>query len=170
MGQCVTCHGNHAVSHPDYALFDAASDAEGSGHGGTRCLACHDASKPEDKGAATAIAFGLGLRDAEATLKTATARVDAIESDGFHVDDEREALARARRELVRTMPLAHTVDRKRVDGALRRVHSLAGEALAGCDEKVREERDRRIFGSVAGFVLLGVAGVLGLRRRIAGKG
>ncbi len=170
MRQCVTCHGNHAVSHPDFSLFDAASEAGGEVHGGTRCLECHDASKPDDKGAAAAIAFGKGLREADATVKKVTARVDAIESAGFHVDDEREALLRARRELVRTVPLAHTVDAKRVDGALRLVHSLAGEALAGCEEKVRLERDRRIFGSVAGFVLLGVAGVLGLRRRIARRG
>jgi predicted CXXCH cytochrome family protein len=169
MRQCITCHGNHAVSHPDYSLFDAKTDAAGESHGGTRCLSCHDADKPDDKGAQAAIAFGKGLRTADTVLNEATARVDAIEADGFHVDYEREALDRARRELVRVVPLAHTADRPRVEGALRRVGSLAGEAVAGCEAKVREERDRRIFGSVAGAVLLGVAGVLGLRRRAARK-
>ena len=92
-----------------------------------------------------------------------------MEAEGFHVDDERESLERARRELVRTVPLAHTVDRTRVEGELRRIHSLVEQAIAGCDGIVREERDRRIFGSVAGAVLLGIAGVLGLRRRMARK-
>jgi hypothetical protein len=54
-----------------------------------------------------------------------------------------------------------------VDAAQHGVHSLVAEALAGCDGIVREERDRRIFGSVGGAVLLGIAGVLALRGRIA---
>ena len=169
MHECITCHGNHAVQHPDYALFDATTDAKGEEHGGTRCLSCHDATKPGDRGAQTAIAFGRGLREAETELRAAALRVDAVEAEGFHVDDERESLERARRELVRTVPLAHTVDRTRVEGELRRIHSLVEQAIAGCDGIVREERDRRIFGSVAGAVLLGIAGVLGLRRRMARK-
>ena len=169
MRQCVTCHGNHAVLHPNYALFDDAAESLPEDRGGTRCLSCHDPSKKEDRGAQTALAFGDGLRRAEAELRQAALRVDAVEMDGFHVDDEREALDRARRELVRVVPLTHTVDRAQVDVVLHRVHSLVAEALEGCEGIVREERDRRIFGSVGGVVLLGIAGVLGLRRRIARK-
>jgi hypothetical protein len=169
MRQCVTCHGNHAVHAPNHALFDAAADApEGSG-GGTRCLSCHDAAKPEDKGAQTALAFGRGLRDAEAALRDAEARVDRVESSGFHVDDERDSLDKARRGIVHVLPLAHTVDRARVEAELRHVRSFVTDALNGCDEVERQRRDRRIFGAVAGGLMLGVAGVLALRRRIAGR-
>ncbi len=169
MQQCVTCHGNHAVKRPGFELFDAKEDESADGRGGTRCLTCHDPAKPEDKGAQTAVALGRGLREAEAALKDAAARVDAVEADGFHVEDERESLDKARRGLVRAVPLTHTVDRARVEAELRHVRSFVQEALNGCDAVVREERDRRIFGSVAGVVLLGVAGVLALRRRAAVK-
>lgn len=171
MKQCVTCHGNHAVALPDYSLFDAAGDAKSvDGHGGTHCLACHDPGKPEDRGAQTAVAFGKGLREAEADAAEATTRVDAVAALGFHVEDERQALARAKGDLARVVPLTHTVDGKRVDAVLRSVRSRVQNVRAGCDAKVVEERDRRIFGSALGVVLLGVAGVLGLRRRIARKG
>jgi len=170
MQQCVTCHGNHEVNTPNYEMFDTKTDAPGDAHAGTHCFSCHDPSKPDDKGAQTAIALGHGLREAETALRDATARVDAVERDGFHVDDERESLDKARRGLVRAVPLAHTVDRARVEAELRHVRSFVQEALTGCDGHVREQRDRRIFGSVAGAVLLGIAGVLALRRRIAVKG
>jgi hypothetical protein len=172
MRECITCHGNHAVRRPGYALFDATDDAaaDAAGHGGTRCLTCHDPSKPGDKGAKTAIEFGRGLRDAETQIKDATARVDAVEAQGFHVDDEREALSRARQAMVLALPLTHTADRAIVEGDLRRARSFVEQATVGCDAMVVEERDRRIFGSVAGVVLLGIAGVLVLRRRIARKG
>ena len=166
MRQCVTCHGNHAVAPPGYALFDAKADAGGEG-AGTRCLTCHE--KDDDPGHAAAVAFGAGLREIEADLVSATERVDGLQSDGFHVDDERDALDRARREVVRTVPLTHTVDTHRVQAALRRAKSLVDEALVGCDKKTREVRDRRIFGSAAAFVLLVAAGFLMLRRGRAGR-
>lgn len=169
MKECVTCHGNHAVQLPDYSLFDAVDDAKIAGHGGTRCLTCHDPSKPEDRGAQTAIAFGKGLRAADADVAEAKARVDAVESEGFRVDDERAALERARNDLRRVVPLTHTVDRKRVESMLLSIRSRVQQARTGCEAKVREERDRRIFGTVAGVVLLGVAGVLALRGRSARK-
>jgi predicted CXXCH cytochrome family protein len=169
MHQCVTCHGNHAVKRPDFGLFDSTTDAADDGRGGARCLSCHDPAKPEDRGARTAVALGRGLREAEAAVRDAASRVDAVEAEGFHVDDEREAIDKARRGLVRTVPLAHTVDLARVEAELRRVRSFAKEALTGCDGIVRRQRDRRIFGGVAGVVLLGVAGVLALRRRAAVK-
>jgi len=172
MHECITCHGNHAVERPGFQLFDATSDAvaEADGHGGTRCLTCHDPAKPADKGAATAIAFGSGLRDADAEVRDATARVDAVEAKGFHVDAERDALDRARRALIAALPLTHTANRSLVERELRIAHSFVAQAEFGCDGMVRQERDRRIFGSVAGVVLLGIAGVLALRRRIARKG
>jgi len=170
MQQCVTCHGNHAVRTPDYGMFDSTTDAPDDGRVGTRCFSCHDPAKTEDKGAQTAAALGRGLRDAETALRDAAARVDAVEAGGFHVDDERESLDKARRGLVRAVPLAHTVDRARVEAELRRVRSFVQEALTGCDGVVREQRDRRIFGSVAGAVLLGIAGVLALRRRTSVQG
>jgi predicted CXXCH cytochrome family protein len=171
MRECVTCHGNHAVARTGFALFDAKDDAAAGsgGHAGARCLSCHDPSKPSDKGAATAAAFGSGLRDAEAAIRDAAARVDAVEAQGYHVGNEREALERARRALVRTLPLTHTADRALVESELLRARSLVEQATIGCDALVRESRDRRIFGSVAGAVLLGIAGVLGLRRRSARK-
>ena len=165
MRQCVTCHGNHAVATPNHALFDATTDAPDGG--GTRCLSCHDAANPQDKAAQTALAFGRGLREAEAALKDAEARVDQIEGQGFHVDDERDSLDKARRGIVHVLPLAHTVDRARVEAELRHVRSFVQEALTGCDDVERQQRDRRIFGSVAGALLLGVAGVLALKRRLA---
>jgi hypothetical protein len=170
MRQCITCHGNHAVRTPGYGMFDAKPDASTDGHEGTHCFSCHDPEKADDKGAQTAIALGRGLRDAETALRDATARVDGAAADGFHVDDERESLDKARRGLVRAVPLAHTVDRARVEAELRRVRSFVQEALTGCDGVVREQRDRRIFGSVAGAVLLGIAGVLALRRRTSVNG
>jgi predicted CXXCH cytochrome family protein len=172
MHECITCHGNHAVQRPGFSLFDATDDAvtDADGHGGTRCLTCHDPGKPADKGYQTAISFGRGLRGAESEIRDAAARVDSVESQGFHVDDERESLDQARRALIRALPLTHTANRALVEGELRRTHSLVEQATFGCDAIVREERDRRIFGSVAGAVLLGIAGVLGLRRRIARKG
>lgn len=176
MRQCVTCHGNHSVGHPDYALFDAPDAADGGAdgnakkdaandRGGTRCLSCHDASKPDDRGAEVAKRFGADLRASESELDAADLRVDLLSADGFHVADERAALGRARRELAAAVPLTHAVDVPRVEGALRHVRSLVHEALAGCDGKVREARDRRIFGSAAGLVLLVASAFLVLRGR-----
>jgi hypothetical protein len=168
MHQCVTCHGNHAVQVPGHTQFDAKEDAPGDGRGGTRCLSCHDPEKG-DEGSKTAVAFGRGLRDVEDALAKASARVDSVAASGFHVDDERESLDKARRVLVSAAPLTHTVDRARVEVELRRANSFIEEALTGCDGVERDQRDRRLFGYVAGAVLLAIAGVLALRRRGAAR-
>ena len=165
MQQCVTCHGNHAVQVPGHALFDAKPDDRADDRTGTRCLSCHDPGKPDDKGLQTAVAFGAGLREAEAELAKAAARVESVAGVGFHVEDEREALEKARRALVLAAPLTHTVDRGRVEVELRHAHSFVQEALNGCDAVERHQRDRRILGSVAGLVLFAIAGVIALSRR-----
>jgi hypothetical protein len=165
MRQCVTCHGNHAVSHPDHGLFDAASDAAPAERAGTRCLSCHDGSDPEDAGARVARQIGRSLRAVEADLNGAASRVEVLAAQGFRVAAERESLERARIELARALPLAHTVDVARIDGALRHVRSLVRVALDGCDGKVRESRDRRIYGSAAGGLLLLASTFLVLRGR-----
>lgn len=165
MRQCITCHGNHAVGKPGHALFDTPGGEGGDERTGVHCLSCHDATKSDDRGAAAAKAFGSGLRLAGVELRNAGTQVDFLESEGFHVGDERETLDRAARELVRIVPLTHTVDVPRVDGALRRVRSLIDEALEGCGKKIRESRDRRIFGTAAGVLLLLAAGCLILIRR-----
>lgn len=162
MNQCVTCHGNHAVEHPDYGLFDAPAE-RGNGTHGAVCLSCH--ADPGDPGAAVARAFGKGLRDVEASIAATADRVEAVAGRGFFVDDEREALAQARREVIRTIPLTHTADLARFEGALRRARSFVDEASKGCDDKVRQFRDRKIYGSFAALALLGVAGFFALRRR-----
>jgi hypothetical protein len=43
--------------------------------------------------------------------------------------------------------------------------SLVDEALLGRDARLREARDRRIFGTLAGVFLLVIAGFMGLWRR-----
>jgi len=162
MHQCVTCHGNHAIADTGPEAFDAPSD--GDDRGGVRCLSCHDASKGDDRGALTALAFGAGLREAESLLRDARVRVEAVAAQGFHVEAERETLERARRELLLTVPLTHTANLVRVEGALRRARSLVDEALGNAETRIRQSRDRRIFGSAAGVVLLVCAAILLLRR------
>ncbi len=162
MEQCVTCHGNHSVRHADFDRFDTpSSEADDPDDGGARCLDCHDG----DRGAEVAQAFGSGFREAEALLRAATRDIDAMAAEGFYADDERESLARARRELVRAVPLSHAVDLARIQGSLRRVRSLVDEALLGREKRLREARDRRIFGSLAGALLLGVAWFMAIWRR-----
>jgi hypothetical protein len=163
MRQCVTCHGNHAVAPADYGLFDAPP---GTGEGaGTRCLACHDPADGKDPGAAVAAAFGRGFRGTSAAVDAARRRVDEVARAGFFVDDEREALEQARREIVHAVPLTHSLDLPRVESSLRRARSFVDEALSRADAKEREERDRRILGTFGAVVLFGVAGFLALRRR-----
>jgi hypothetical protein len=159
MEQCVTCHGNHAVDRPNFDRFDHPS--EGDDVHGARCLDCHD----DDRGAEVARAFGAGFRRADELLRDAEGRIDAMAAAGFYADDEREALTRAERELVRTVPLSHTADAARVEGSLRRVRSLIDEALLGREKRLREARDRRIYGSVGGALLLGIAWFMALWRR-----
>ncbi len=158
MEQCVTCHGNHAVSQPDFDRFDAPAGDDGDG---ARCLDCHDG----DEGARVARAFGAGFRGADEKLREATALIDSMAAAGFYAEDEREALTRAERELVRAVPLSHATDPARIEGSLRRVRSLVDEALLGREKRLRESRDRRIYGSVAGALLLGLAWFMALWRR-----
>jgi len=161
--QCVTCHSNHRVLRPDFNRFDRpAKDGEDSG---ARCLDCHDGKSEDDRAADVARRMGEGYRSVDAHLREAEAKVDAMEADGFYVDDERDSLAKAQRELVRAVPLSHSVDIARLESALRRVRSLVDEALIGRDGRLREARDRRIYGSLAGLLLLGIAGFMALWRR-----
>jgi len=159
MEQCVTCHGNHAVKGANFDRFDSQSGDDDSP--GARCLDCHDG----DRGAEVARAFGSGFREAGALLTDAKAEIDAMAAAGFYADDERESLARAERELVRAVPLSHTVDLARIEGSLRRVRSLVDEALLGRAKRFREARDRRIFGSLAGALLLGISWFMAIWRR-----
>lgn len=159
MEQCVTCHGNHAVDHPDFDRFDHPSD--GDEVTGAQCLDCHDG----DRGAEVARAFGSGFRRADELLRDARVQVERMAAAGFYADDERESLMRAERELVRAVPLSHTADAARVEGSLRRVRSLVDEALLGRAKRLREARDRRIYGSVAGALLLGIAWFMAIWRR-----
>jgi hypothetical protein len=162
MEQCVTCHGNHSVGHAGFDRFDTVSDEDDGDDGaGARCLDCHDG----DRGEEVARAFGAGFREAEALLRAATRDIDAMAAEGFYADDERESLARAERELVRAVPLSHTVDLARIQGSLRRVQSLVDEALIGREKRLREARDRRIFGSLAGGLLMGIAWFMAIWRR-----
>jgi len=162
MQQCVTCHGNHSVTQPGFDRFDSLSgDDEDSEGSGARCLDCHDG----DRGEEVARAFGAGFREAEALLRSAKRDIDAMAAEGFYADDERESLARAERELVRAVPLSHAVDLARIEGSLRRVQSLVDEALLGREKRLREARDRRIFGTLAGGLLMGIAWFMALWRR-----
>ena len=163
MAQCITCHGNHAVDHPDFDLFDRENGKDGKGP--VRCLDCHDGSDPGDAGAATARAFGSGLRGTTEAIAAAEVRIAEVAALGFFVDDEREALEQARREVVRALPLAHAVQRIPVEASLRRARSFVDEALLGCDTSVRESRDRRIQGTFLAFALLAVAAFFFLEGR-----
>jgi hypothetical protein len=163
MQQCVTCHGNHSVAAPDFDLFDAAAE-EDDDETGVHCFACHESGE-EDPGHAVALAFGRGFRTAAARLDHAEGMVDAMAAAGFYADDERDSLARARRELVRAVPLTHAVDLPQIEASLRRVGSLVDEALLGRETKLREARDRRIYGTVTAFVLLGIAWFMALWRQ-----
>ncbi|MCE9638100.1 MAG: cytochrome c3 family protein [Planctomycetes bacterium] len=178
MKQCVTCHGNHAITHPGYALFDsveesatggASNENAGDNGGATRCLDCHAADAPESRAPQVARAFGASLREADRAIREAELAVVRVAAAGYFVDEEREFLARARRGLVAAVPLTHACNASQVDSALSRVHSLAQYATEGCQKKVRQDRDRRIFGSAAGGVLLLVSAFLSLRRRMKGK-
>ncbi len=170
MKQCVTCHGNHAVGLPDFDLFDRPAAKDADANRGTGCVTCHDTADASDRGAAVAAALGKGFRETDGKIRAATARVDGIAGRGFFVEDERESLAQARRELVRAVPLSHSADLAAVQAALRRSHSFVDEALVRVDGKLREERDRRILGSFGAFVLFVIAGFLALRRRRAAAG
>jgi mono/diheme cytochrome c family protein len=169
MKQCITCHGNHAIASPGYALFDAESDAADEAPGATRCLACHGSDAPGGRAAEVARKFGSELRSVDALLRDAESEVRRVSDAGFFVDDERSALAKARRALVASIPLTHSCDTVPVDAPLRRARSLANEALEGCAKRIRESRDRRIFGSAAAVLLFGVSSFLSLRRRTKGK-
>lgn len=174
MKQCVTCHGAHSVSRVDFSAFDAPADSTPSRtasapasrpEGVLRCTACHDPKNRSDRAVRLAESFGRGFRDAEANLGALEKRIVELAEAGHYVDLERDALDRGRRELVKAVPLTHSGSADRVDGILRNVHSLVSEGLAGCDAKIREDRDRRIFGTGTAAVLLGIAGFLTLRRR-----
>jgi len=170
MGQCVTCHGNHAVKAPDFDLFDRPAPEGAGSSSGLRCISCHDPKDPADRGAAVASAFGEGFRSAAKAIQDAALRVDGVASGGYFVDDERESLAQARRELVAAVPLSHSLDLGKVESSLRRSRAFVTEALQRTEMKVRETRDRRILGSFTAFVLFGVAGFLALRRRRIASG
>ncbi len=167
MKQCVTCHGNHAVRVPGYDLFDTPAAAGADASRGVGCASCHDTASPSDRAGRAAAGFGKGFRETEARIREADARVDDVAERGFFVDEERESLAQARRELVLAVPLTHTSDPVRVEAMLRRSRSFVDEALARADSKIREERDRRILGSFGALVLFTIAGFLALRRRRA---
>jgi predicted CXXCH cytochrome family protein len=163
LSQCVTCHGNHGVDRPRYDLFDATNGDEAAGGQGARCLSCHDG--PDDAGGDVARAFGSGFRGADERLVVAWEQITALAAAGFYADEERETLDRARVALERAVPLSHAVDLPRIDASLRRVESLIDEALLGREKKLRWARDRRIYGTLAGIILLGMSWFLALRRR-----
>ncbi len=162
MKQCITCHDHHDVDGPGFAMFDATEDSH---EGGARCLSCHDGENAADEGAKVAIGFGRGFRAADLRIREANEQIERAAATGYYVDDERETLDRARRALTRTVPLTHTLDLHRVEAELGRVQSLVDESLSGYEGKMREARDRRIFGTGAAVVLFGISGLLALRRR-----
>ena len=91
-------------------------------------------------------------------------------ASGFYADDERESRSRAERGMVRAVRVSHTVDAARIEGSLRRVRSLVDEALLGREKRLRDARDRRIYGSVGGALLLGIAWFMALwRRKVRGR-
>ena len=128
---------------------------------GARCLDCHTG----DEGERVARAFGAGFREADGELRAARSLIDAMAASGFYAEEERESLTRAERELVSAVPLSHSTDLAQIEGSLRRVRSLVDEALLGRDKRLRESRDRRIYGSVAGALLLGLSWFMALWRR-----
>jgi hypothetical protein len=163
MGQCTACHGNHGVESPGWEALGKRGDAAAAS--GSGCLDCHDGADASDRGAAVAGRMGTLFRDADARMADAGRRVEKVAADGFFVDEEREHLESARRELVAAIPLVHSLDADRVEGALRRSVSFTEQALAGCDRKQRDSRDRHLYGSFTALVLLGLSGFLWLRGR-----
>jgi hypothetical protein len=156
--ECVTCHSNHAIHHPQDAWVDFTDDS--------KCGKCHDESI---KGADVIKAVKKGLADLGTAMATATERLDHAEQAGVLVDDGRAALREANDQRINARVMVHAFAVKPFTDVSTKGLEAAQRALADGDRALSEVRYRRTGLAVATVFIFGFLITLGIKIRQLGR-
>lgn len=144
LGECVPCHGDHAVTHTSWLAGTSADSA---------CMKCHER---DDKPKKVAEEVARILRSVNDEEHRATVDVAEARASGLYVPDAAFAIDRLRTAKVRLITRAHTLDLNLITEEVAVVNPIATEARTIVARARRERQlERRGY-----FIALGVAGLL----------
>jgi predicted CXXCH cytochrome family protein len=151
---CLVCHGNHAIEHPDDTWVGFESPAV--------CAMCHDETMA---GADVIRTVGTGLRDLRRDTDEAAALVRHAEEAGVLVQDGHLALAAAREAHVRLRVLVHAFAEPPFNEVLAEGRAAVGSAEAAGQAGLAELSYRRTGLAVATLFIIGFLITLYLKIR-----
>jgi Cytochrome c3 len=153
--QCASCHGDHHVTvAADVPLGDV-------------CAGCHAADSPQ-------VALGGHMQElmdgARQQVDEAERLVRGASRGPIHVEDYLSRLEDARTQLTEAKLLVHTVSLEPVEAVTRRARSIGEEVQRELKERLDRGRPRLVLAVVWFYLLMTLAILLGIRRRIRRRG
>jgi predicted CXXCH cytochrome family protein len=152
--ECLVCHGNHAISHPDDTLIGLDERAV--------CSTCHDRSSA---GSETIALIRSGLDELATRLESAESVVDRAEHAGMLVDEARVALREAREQQIQSRVIVHAFAAKPFAEVRERGTEGAQRAQLAGEQALAELETRRRGLAVATVVIVGFLITLWLKIR-----
>ena len=143
-GDCLTCHSNHHIEHPQASWIGLDDKAI--------CSTCHDDKMP---GAAVITDVRKGFDDLQGRMASAQEVLDRAETAGMLVEDGKLALHNAAEAHVRMRVLVHTFAGPPFDEVLKEGVTAADQAHTVGTDAMNELRYRRRGLAVATVVILG---------------
>ena len=182
--KCMTCHGAHDVVLPDESRFFHLSPPQ------YECLTCHNPTdrslklntsrfvKDEDRRCDTChhpdslifsqiTAIHDSLDSASAAYEGAQGEIEQAAALGMIVTDADVQLAQSKTSLIQARAAVHTTNLATIDSFSQAAVGKANEAKAVAVAKIDESTFRReAMVAVIGFIVLNVAGLFILKRRL----
>lgn len=153
-GDCLTCHSNHHIEHPQASWIGLDDKAI--------CSTCHDDKMP---GAAVITSVRKGFDDLQGRLASAQDVLDRAETAGMLVEDGKLALHNAAEAHVRMRVLVHTFAGPPFDEVLKEGVTAADQAHTIGTDAMNELQYRRRGLAVATIVILGFLATLFVKIR-----
>jgi hypothetical protein len=150
LSECVTCHGYHGIMPPDAGLFDTA------------CAKCHTADSNE---------FAAGqkiksmIEEAGNYLEKTRALLSEAETRGFYVESEKTLLEDAKTNLIRVLPVQHTLSPGDVEEFTGKAKGAADEVRDSINEMFRQNMLRKSVVYVIWFVIILIVLILWMKIR-----
>jgi predicted CXXCH cytochrome family protein len=144
LADCLVCHGNHKIAHPDDSWIGFKSPAV--------CATCHDETT---NGASVIRTVGDGLRGLRQDIDTASALVSRAEEAGVLVEDGHLALAAAREAHVRLRVLVHAFATPPFEAVRTEGRAAVDRAQAAGHAGLQELNFRRTGLAVATLFIIG---------------